>query len=73
MVQRFEVCSAANGWDGAKKLLSLPTLLGGRAYSLGEADMDNYDNFKAAFLLCLSPDTDEDRMVAQEKLSLRKF
>jgi len=29
--KRFEVCAAANGWDAAKKLLRLPTLLKGRA------------------------------------------
>jgi len=27
--KRFEVCTAANGWDAAKKLLCLPTLLKG--------------------------------------------
>ena len=75
--KRFEVCSAANGWDAAKKLLRLPTLLRGRAWavfdSLGEDDTDTFDHLKAALLLRLSPDTDEDRMVAREKLSVRKF
>ena len=75
--KRFEVCSAANGWDAAKKLLRLPTLLRGRAWaifdSLGGDDTDTYDHLKAALLLRLSPDTDEDRMAARERLSARKF
>ena len=26
-LKQFKVCAAANGWDNAKKLLRLPTLL----------------------------------------------
>ena len=29
--KRFEVCAATNGWDNARKLLRLPTLLRGHA------------------------------------------
>ena len=32
--KRFEVCAAANGWDDARKLLRLPTLLKGRAWAI---------------------------------------
>ena len=77
LFKRFEVCSAANGWDEAKKRLHLPTLLRGHAWavfnSLGEGDTDTYDHLKAALLLRLSPDTDEDSVAAREKLSVRKF
>jgi len=39
--KRLEVYLAANGWDKAKKLLHLPTLLRGHAFdSLGEGNMD---------------------------------
>ena len=76
-LKRFEVCAAANGWDEAKKLLRLPTLLRGRAWavfdSLGEADTDSYEHLKAALLRRLSPDTEEDRLAARERLSVRKF
>ena len=75
--KRFEVCAAANGWDEAKKLLRLPTLLRGRAWavfdSLGEADTDSYEHLKAALLRRLSPDTEEDRLAARERLSVRRF
>ena len=50
--KKSEVCSAANGWDGVKKLLNFPTLLRGHAWavfdSLGEADTDSYDHLKVA-------------------------
>jgi len=59
--KRFEVCSAANGWDEAKKLPCLPMLLRGHAWavfdSLGEGNIDTYDHLKAALLLRLNPDT----------------
>ena len=75
--KRFEVCAAANGWDAAKNLLRLPTLLRGRAWavfdSLGDDATDMYDHLKAALLQRLNPDTDEDRMVARERLSARKL
>ena len=32
--QRFEICAAANQWDGAKKALKLPTLLEGKALAI---------------------------------------
>ena len=32
--QRFEICAAANQWDGAKKALKLPTLLEGEALAI---------------------------------------
>jgi len=60
-----------------KQLLRLPTLHRGRAWaifdSLGDGGMDTYDHLKAALLLRLSPDTDEDRIAVQERLSVRKF
>jgi len=75
--KRFEVCAAANSWDAAKKVLRLPALLRGHTWavfnSLGDDTTDTYDHLKAALLQCLSPDTDEDRMVAHERLSARKF
>ena len=75
--KRFEVCAAANGWDDAKKLLRLPTLLKGRAWAiydaLGEGDTDTYDHLKDALLQRLSPDTEEDRLAARERLSRRKL
>ena len=75
--KKFKVCSAANGWDATKQLLRLPTLLRGRTWvifdSLGDGKTDTYDHLKAALLLRLSLDTDEDRMAARERLSVRKF
>jgi len=75
--KRFEVCAAANGWDAAKKLLRLPTLLKGCAWaifdSLGEDETDSYDHLKAALLKRLSPDTEEDRLTAHEQLFRRKL
>ena len=32
--KRFEVCAAANAWDGAKKLLRVPTLLKSRPWAV---------------------------------------
>ena len=75
--KRFEVCAAANGWDDTKKLLCLPTLLKGRAWAiydvLGGGDTDTYDHLKDALLQRLSPDTEEDHLAAQERLSRRKL
>ena len=75
--KRYEVCAVANGWDAAKKLQRLPTLLRGRAWaiydSLPEEVLDTYDHLKAALLGCLSPDTEEDRLAAREQLTRRKF
>ena len=75
--KRFEVCAAANGWDAAKKLLRLPTLLKGHARAifdfLGEDEIDSYDHLKTALLKWLSPDTEEDRLTAREQLSRRKL
>ena len=75
--KRFEVCAAANGWDGAKKLLHLPTLLKGHAWAiydaLGKGDTDTYDHLKGALLRRLSPNTEEDRLAAREQLSRRKL
>ena len=72
--KRLEVCVAANGWEVAKKLLHLLTLLRGHAWavfdSLRETETDTYEHLKAALL---SPDTEEDRLAASERLSLRKF
>ena len=74
--KHFEVCTVANGWDDAKRLLRLPTLLKGHTWAiydaLGEGDTDTYDHLKDALLQCLSPDTEEDRLAAQWLLSKRK-
>ena len=75
--KRFEVCAAANEWDDAKKLLRTPTLLKGRAWavfeSLSEAETDTYAHLKTALLARLSPDTAEERLIAREELSRKKF
>ena len=75
--KRFEACCAANGWNAAKRLASLPTLLKGRAWAIYEAlkeeETDTYDHLKEALLTRLSPDTDEDRICAREQLSRRKL
>ena len=71
------VCTAANSWDNTKKLLRLLTLLKGHAWaifdSLGEDSTDMYAHLKTALLQCLSPDTEEDHLVARELLSKRKL
>ena len=75
--RRFKVCSAANGWDEGKQLLRLPTLLKGRAWAvyeaLGNDQTDTYDHQKAALLAKLSPDTDEHRLSARERLASRRL
>lgn len=75
--KRFEVCCAANGWNEAKQLLRLPTLLKGRAWAIFEAlggeDTETYANLKKALLGKLFPDTDEDRITARERLSQRRL
>ena len=35
-MRRFDLCSAANKWDDEIKLVRLPTLLRGRAFSMFE-------------------------------------
>ena len=73
--KRFEVCAAANEWDEAKQLKRLPTLLRGRAWAvydaLKESEMDPYGHLKDALLQRLSPNTEEDRLSAQEELARR--
>ena len=73
----FEVCYAANSWNDAKRLVSLPILLKGRAWAiyevLTEEQTDTYAHLKEALLSRLSPDTDEDCVCAQEQLAQRKF
>jgi len=75
--RHFEVCSAAIGWDEAKQLLRLPTLLRGRAWAVYEAlagdQTDTYAHLKAALLAKLSPDTDEHRLSAREQLAIRRL
>ena len=75
--RRFEVCAAANEWDGAKKLKRVPTLLKGRAWAVYEAltdeETDTYDHLKAAILGQLSPDTDEERLRARDEMARRRF
>ena len=72
----YEVCVTANGWNDQKKFSHLPTLLMGRAWAVydllhDEGDTDSYEHLKATILKHLCPDTDEDRIVAREKLSRR--
>ena len=73
--KRYEVCASANGWNDQKKLLRLPTLLKGCSWavydSLGDEETDTYDHLKAAILKRLCLDTEEDRIVARERLSRR--
>ena len=76
--KRYEVCVAANGWNDQKKFSRLPTLLKGRAWAVydllhDEGDTDSYEHLKAAILKRLCPDTEEDRIVAREKLSRRRI
>ena len=72
---QFDVCTAANEWDAAKKLARLPTLLRGCAWaiyeSLGETDNASYDALKKAIISRLNPDTDEDHLAAREQLTHR--
>ena len=75
--KRFEVCCAANGWNEAKQLLRLPTLLKGCAWAifkaLSEEHTGSYANLKEALLTKLCPDSDEDRISAHEQLSQRRL
>ena len=76
--KRYEVCGTANGWNDQKKLSRLPTLLKGRAWAIYDSlhedgDTDTYEHLKAAILQRLCPDTEEDRLVAREKLSRRRL
>ena len=69
--KRFEVCCTANGWNEAKRLVSLPTLLKGRAWAIYEVltkeQTDTYAHLKEALLSRLSPETDEDHVCAREQ------
>ena len=75
--RRFEVCGTANGWDDGKRLLRLPTLLKGQAWTvyeaLGDDQMDTYAHLKAALLAKLSPDIDEHCLNARERLASRRL
>ena len=75
--KHFEACCTANGWNAAKRLVSLPTLFKGRAWAIYEAlkeeETDTYDHLKEALLTRLSPDTNEDRICGSEQLSRRKL
>ena len=76
-LKRFEVCAAANERNNEKNLLRLPTLLRGRAWAifvaLTEEQTQTYANLKKAILDRLSPDTNEDRLSARDKLSQRRL
>lgn len=62
----------ANGWDVAKMLLQVLTLLKGHAWAvfdpLTEANTDSYDHLKTTLLVKLAPDSSEEKM---SKLSHR--
>ena len=70
--KHFEVCAGANGWNNKKKLRRVPTLLQGRAWavydSLTDEDTDTYAHLKEALLQQLCLDTDEERLIARDKL-----
>jgi len=73
----YKVCVMANGWNNQKKLLRLPTLLKGHSWavydSLYEEDTDSYEHLKVTILKHLYPGTEEDRLVAHERLSQRRL
>ena len=75
--KRFKVCAAANKWGDEKKLRHIPTLLKGRAWAVYEAltnaETDTYAHLKAALLEQLSPDTDEEKLRAQDEMVRRRF
>ena len=68
---------AAKEWGAEKKLTRVPTLLKGCAWAVYEALMeeetDTYAHLKVALLAQLSPDTDEERLRAQDKLARRQL
>ena len=57
--QKFEICSDANGWDGAKKAKKLPTLLEGEALAawmeLTEDEKKDFDVAKTKLIRKLAP------------------
>ena len=71
----YEVCASENGWNDQKELLHLPTLLKECSWAvydlLHDEDTDTYKHLKVAILKRLCPDTEEDRLVARERLSRR--
>ena len=73
--KRYKVCASVNGWNDQKKLLRLLTLLKGHSWavydSLGDEETDTYDHLKVAIWKRLCPDTEEDRIVARERVSRR--
>ena len=69
----LKVYCTANGWNKAKQLPCLPTLLKGHAWPifeiLGEEHMGTYANLKTALLSKLCLNIDEDRISTSEQLS----
>ena len=57
--QKFEICSDANGWDGAKKAKKLPTLLEGEALAawmeLTEEEKRDFGVVKEKLIRKLAP------------------
>ena len=57
--QKFEICSEANGWDGAKKAKKLPTLLEGEALAawmeLTEDEKKDFGVLKSKLIKKLAP------------------
>ena len=59
--QKFEICSDANSWDGAKKAKKLPTLLKGEALAAWlelikkEDEKTDFDMMKAKLIKKLVP------------------
>ena len=78
-MRRFDLCSAANKWDDEMKLVRLPTLLRGRAFSvfemlkLSEEDRKSYAAVKRALTDVMEPNTEERRRHARRQLQQRRL
>ena len=57
--QRFEICSAANGWKAEDQAVKLPTLLKGEVLAiwleLNEEQRKNYETAKSKILTTIMP------------------
>ena len=57
--QKFEICSDANDWDGAKKAKKVPTLLEGEALAawmeLTEDEKKDFGVVKSKLIIKLAP------------------
>jgi len=72
--KRFEICAVANGWNDEKKLRRLLTLLKDQAWAIFDSLPDESTaHMKEALLSRRSPDTEEDRQSASDKLGQQKL